>query len=389
MLVWKQRQKRMVQAARIAIILVATCLSGCGGLSMFGTDIAASGSGASRPVADTPANSSAAPTTASSNAATSAGNSLFARAAETNTVSRSSDLIASLVNFSSATGEAGGSAQAVPPAAEKVMPQPRGRAYLFRGMVGLIYSRGMDKLAERINRIGVPASVDTYLMWRPVADAAISDYRRDPEPIILIGHSMGGDSVVAFAETLNAAGIPVSLLVTYDPTRIADDVPPNVRRYINIYQSHSIMGGGHVTAGHGFHGHYASVDLTDHGEIIHINIEKTDSVQEQLVAKIARLAATPAAGEGEGEAVPIHYVVPARAAIELWDSGMPVVAQAGDTLQKLAVQYHAPVWAIAQINNMAEHTTITAGQRIIVPRNLMPMAATATSAVSAYAAPAR
>jgi LysM repeat protein len=384
MLVRKQRQKRMVQAARITMILVATCLSGCGGLSMFGTDI---GSGASRPVAGTPANSSAAPTTASSNAATSASNSLFARAAETNTVSRSSDLIASLVNFSSATGEAGGSAQAVPPAAEKAMPQPRGRAYLFRGMVGLIYSRGMDKLAERINRIGVPTSVNTYLMWRPVAAAAISDYSRDPEPIILIGHSMGGDSVVAFAETLNAAAIPVSLLVTYDPTRIADDVPPNVRRYINIYQSHSIMGGGRVTAGHGFHGHYASVDLADHGEIIHINIEKTDSVQDQLVAKIARLAATPAVGGGE--AVPIHYVVPASATIELWDSGMPVVAQAGDTLQKLAVQYHAPVWAIAQINDMAEHTTITAGQRIIVPRNLMPMAATATSAISAYAAPAR
>jgi acetyl esterase/lipase len=37
-----------------------------------------------------------------------------------------------------------------------------------------------------------------------VANQAIRDYRRDPEPITLIGHSAGGDSAVAFAEYLNA-----------------------------------------------------------------------------------------------------------------------------------------------------------------------------------------
>jgi hypothetical protein len=39
-----------------------------------------------------------------------------------------------------------------------------------------------------------------------------------------------------FAEYLNAADIPVNLLVTYDPTRAAHNVPPNVGRYINVYQ---------------------------------------------------------------------------------------------------------------------------------------------------------
>ena len=229
---------------------------------------------------------------------------------------------------------------------------------------------------------GIKASVDTYLMWRPVADGAIRDYRRDPQPIILIGHSMGGDSALGFAETLNAAGIPVSLLVTYDPTRIADNVPPNVERYINIYQSRSIMGGGDVVAGRGFHGHYASVNLSDHSEIVHVNIEKADSVQEQLVAKIVQISATPAAAEGE--ALPIRYVVPARAAIELWDSGTPVTAQAGDTLQAISATYHVPVWALAQVNNVSEHAAIAAGQRIIVPRRLVPMG-TVANPVSAYA----
>jgi acetyl esterase/lipase len=70
-------------------------------------------------------------------------------------------------------------------------------------------------------------SVDTYLLWQVVANQAIGDYRRDPQPITLIGHSAGGDSAVVFAEYLNAADIPVSLLVTYDPTRTAHNVPPD------------------------------------------------------------------------------------------------------------------------------------------------------------------
>ena len=64
------------------------------------------------------------------------------------------------------------------------------------------------------------------------------------------------------------------------------------------------MGGGNVVQGQRFHGHYASFNLKDHSEIIHINIEKAERVHEQLVSKIVQLAATPAGAEGE--AVPLH-----------------------------------------------------------------------------------
>jgi LysM repeat protein len=135
------------------------------------------------------------------------------------------------------------------------------------------------------------------------------------------------------------------------------------------------MGGGDVVGGRGFHGHYASINLADHGEIIHINIEKAEAIQEQLVAKIVQLTRTPTAGQGE--VVPIRYAVPARAPIELWDSGVPVKAQAGDTLQSLATAHHVPLWALAQINRMPERATLAGGERIIVPRNLAPAGATA------------
>ncbi len=261
----------------------------------------------------------------------------------------------------------------------------RGRAYLFRGIAGLIFSRGMDELAQRINRIGVSASVDTYLVWRGVANQAIIAYRRDPKPITLIGHSMGGDSAIAFAEYLNAVDIPVGLLVTYDPSRFAGNVPGNVERYINIYQSRSVMGGGNVVGARGFHGHYASINLSERGEIVHINIEKMDRIHEQLVAKIRALAATPASAAGE--AAPLSIDFPPNALIELWDGGLPVAAHAGDTLQTLATTYNVPPWALTQINQKLENEPLTEGERIIVPRYLAPMRA--PSPAVSYAPAAR
>jgi LysM repeat protein len=374
----------MVQATRIAVVLIAACLSGCGALYSIDTDTTASLDGSSRQSAsrrngdasllamtDDAGTKSTLPSAPSSKPPGALGNSLFARASyET----KPTEPVASV--------KAGETVKPIEPLLRTESPanEPRARVYLFRGVAGLIYSTGLDWLAERLNSAGLTTSVHTYLVWTGVAADAIREYRRSPFPIVLIGHSLGGDSAVGFAETLANAGIPVKLLVTYDPTRIADAVPPNVERYMNIYQSWNVMGGGDVVAGRGFHGHYASINLADHGEIMHINIEKSDQIHEQLVSKIVQLTRTPAAGQGE--VVPIRYVVPARAPIELWDSGVPVKARAGDTLPSLAAAHHVPVWALAQINRMAENATFAGGERIIMPRNLAPTVGTGTQALS-------
>ncbi len=380
----------MVQPKHLIVLLLAVCLNGCGGYAMFDPSAAFTSPGkqadwmksGGQSAAAEPADYETTDTmVASSKPESTAQSSLFTQASATKPAAPPAPAIATAKPI--AVADAADVSVPVAPAPQPVekISQPRGRAYLFRGVAGLIYSRGIDTLAARIKRIGIPASVGTYLLWRPTVDEAIRDYRRDPQPIILIGHSMGGDCVLDFAEMLNQAGIPVSLLVTYDPTRIADDVPPNVERYINIYQSSNFMGGGNVVQGSGFHGNYASYNLKDHAEIVHINIEKADRIQEQLVAKIAQLAQTPA--DAQGEAVPIHLEVPADAAIELWDSGLPVAAHAGDTLKTLAANYHVPLWALAQINSVSEREPLGEGQRIVVPRHLVPMQMPST--VTSYA----
>ena len=265
------------------------------------------------------------------------------------------------------SNEAAGS---VPDAARPAV-ELHGRVYLFRGALGPFFSRGMDRLTDRIEQAGITANVYEFTICRIIAAQAIREYRESPAPIILIGHSMGGFCAVKFAEILEAEGIRASLVVAIDPAHVTPSVPLNVERFINIFLSKSVLGGGDVKPTPGYRGHYASFDLSDHEEVSHINIEKLDEIHEQLLTKIVQLATTSA--KSESETVPVRFAVPADAAIELWDSGMPVFARPGDSLQSIAATYHVPLWALTQVNKGAERTPLVPGERVVVPRHLVPL----------------
>jgi hypothetical protein len=260
-----------------------------------------------------------------------------------------------------------------PPAATQPPAAPHLRAYLFRGALGPIFSRGMDHLAERIEQAGIPADVNEFTICRLIAESAIRKYREDPALIILIGHSMGGYCVLQFSEMLRAEGIAVSLAVMIEPPQISPPVPLNIERCINIFLSKDVLGGSHIKTARGYQGHFASFDLSQHDEVFHVTIDKMDDVHAQLIAKILQLATTPA--KAGGEAVPLNYVVPPGTAIELWDSGMPVFARPGDTLQTIAELYHVPLWSLTQVNKgVAEGAPLVPGERVVVPRHLLPPA---------------
>jgi len=244
----------------------------------------------------------------------------------------------------------------------------RGRAYLFRGALGPFFSRGIDRLGEKLDEVGITNHVYEFTICRLIAAQAIEDYREDPQPIILIGHSMGGLCAVTFAEVLEKEGIRANLVVAIDPAHATSDVPLNVDRFINIFLSKDVLGGGDVKPKPGFRGHYASFDLSQHGES-HINIEKVDTIHQQLVTKIVEIALA----RGAGDTLPIRYVVPPKEPIELWDSGTSVFARPGDSLQSIATAYHVPLWSVTQVNKGADRTPLVPGERVIVPRHLVPL----------------
>lgn len=268
---------------------------------------------------------------------------------------------------------AAGEAVAALPDSVQPAPEPRGRAYLFRGALGPIFSRGMDRLTKELQQAGIEADVNEFTICRLVAARAITVYRENPAPIILIGHSMGGYCSIIFSQMLEAENIPVSLVVTIDPAHVTPDVPLNVERFINIFLSKDVLGGGDVKPQPGYRGHYASFDLSEHDEVSHITIDKMDGVHQQLIAKIVQLATTPS--KGDNDPVPLRYVVPPNTAIELWDSGTAMVMRQDDTLQNIAQLFHLPLWSLTQANRRTDKARMMQGERIIIPRHLLPLAA--------------
>ena len=268
---------------------------------------------------------------------------------------------------------AGANRTGSPRTGSEFAPHSFARAYLVRGILGLVFSRGMNRLAERLGEAGVHADVYDFPVCDEIADTAIREYGEAPAPIALIGHSMGGRCVLLMARRLQEAKIPVGLLVTVDPVHGSPSVPANVDRYINIFLSDSFLGGGDVMSEQGFQGHFASFDLASHWDVSHITIDKLDALHDQLIAKCVQLATTPA--KAEGEAIPLRYVVPPDAPVELWDSGIAVAARAGDTLQTLAAMHRVPVWSITQVNPGLDGRPLIAGERVIVPRRLLTRSA--------------
>jgi hypothetical protein len=257
-----------------------------------------------------------------------------------------------------------------------------GKAYVFRGMGGRIASFEMDYLRDKIAASGIDAETYNHINWSGPAEEAIARYKRAPQPIMAMGHSAGGDAALAFAWKLKRAGVPVSLIVAFDPTRKAPDVPNNVDRFINIYQSMNFFGGGYVRQSGDFRGHFSTVDLRNYWEVLHVNMVKIRGLQDKVIAKVVQISTLPV--QLEGTTVPIRYIMPRGEPIELWDSGFGIHTEPGDTARTVAQRYAVPVWAVAQLNDISPNTSLQPGRRLIVPRHL-EAAAFGGPAVTSYA----
>lgn len=278
-------------------------------------------------------------------------------------------------------------AAAPPPPAPPAEPLPRPKIYLFRGAMGPIFSTGMDRLSEKLTQAGFSADVYEFTICRFIGNRVISSYKESPAPIVLIGHSMGGLCSVLISEMAAKENVPISLVITIDPAHATDDVPLNVERFINIFLSDSVLGGGNVVAVPGFRGHYASYDLKESSRVSHINIEKSDDIHRQIIEMVTQLPRIQV--QTQGDAVPLRYRVPGDTPVELWDSGVRMLVRRGDTMESIAAANRVPLWSLAQSNSLSENATLTPGQSIIVPRHLTPPDPAAAAAMATPAVPGR
>ncbi|MBR1170922.1 LysM peptidoglycan-binding domain-containing protein [Bradyrhizobium liaoningense] len=265
---------------------------------------------------------------------------------------------------------------APPPPPFEPLPPPK--VYLFRGAMGPIFSTGMDRLSEKLTQAGFSADVYEFTLCRLIGNRAIASYREKAAPIVLIGHSMGGLCSIVISEMAAKENIPISLVIAIDPAHATGDVPLNVERFINIFLSDSVLGGGDVVTVPGFRGHYASYDLKENARVSHINIEKSDDIHRQIVGMVTQLPRIPP--QTQADAVPLRYLVPADTLVELWDSGVRVPVRRGDTMESIAAANRVPLWTLAQSNSLPENAQLTPGQTIIIPRHLTPLEPAASMA---------
>jgi pimeloyl-ACP methyl ester carboxylesterase len=157
---------------------------------------------------------------------------------------------------------------------------------LLRGLAD-IFSRGMDTLADKLNRQGYSAHVYSTNGWQPVARRIADKYLRGHKDIVvLIGHSLGADATLQVANELNGLNIPVELIVTFDATH-PHHVPKNVLHFVNFYQNNGI--GKRISPGPGFQGELTNFDLTADASIRHITIDKSDRLHAYVVQKIVEI----------------------------------------------------------------------------------------------------
>lgn len=181
--------------------------------------------------------------------------------------------------------------------------EPRaGNVYLLRGWIG-VFSRGIDDLGDKLEQQGVRTVVFQADQWGDVAQAIEAKYSKVPlsspsrEPLVLVGHSYGADNVVRISRELRDKGIAVDLLITLDPVT-PPNVPGNVARTVNIYQSNGVADALPFLRGIPLTPETPAVQIanlnvrTDRKDLMagehvdHFNIEKKPAIHQEVIRQV-------------------------------------------------------------------------------------------------------
>ncbi len=165
--------------------------------------------------------------------------------------------------------------------------------YFLTGLFGI--TSHLDVLAAKVKQHGLPATMSSPGGWQDLAQSAIEEYHSGRlSSIVVIGYSTGGRSALEMAAQLNAAKVPVSLVITIDGMS-GPPVPPNVRKLINLY----VYGGfgGAITRPANFLGTLQNIPVEGQN-IGHFSI--IDAKAAQLLNYVLT-AATPRAPRSTGK----------------------------------------------------------------------------------------
>ncbi len=163
-----------------------------------------------------------------------------------------------------------------------------GRVIVLRGLAN-VFSRGMDKLAKDLKELGVPVLLSNHSRWQTISAKLIAEYKANPKevlPVILIGHSLGGDASIVMSNWLAQNGIPVRFVVIFDAVAQTHPIIGGVQEVLNFYKPKGY--GQEVKAAPSFTGVIRNVDLTERKDINHVNIDEDPVLQAEVTADVVK-----------------------------------------------------------------------------------------------------
>ena len=162
-----------------------------------------------------------------------------------------------------------------------------GEIYMMRGLAN-VFSRGIDDMARQLRSRGYDAANFSYSQWQPIAAdiARRAEKKKVSYPVIIIGHSLGGNESSKFANFLAARNVNVDLVVAFDPVETGN-VGKGIKRVVNYYLPKNADN--RILPASDFTGDIQNVDVSTDPEISHTNVDKNPAFQQATLDSISGL----------------------------------------------------------------------------------------------------
>ncbi|MGB4952160.1 MAG: hypothetical protein WBO55_16165 [Rhizobiaceae bacterium] len=159
--------------------------------------------------------------------------------------------------------------------------------YFIRGFMN-VFSAGMDQMAAKLRSRGVNAKSYSNGAWQGLASDIIRRHQQGTVsfPIVIAGHSVGGQEAPQFANKLAQAGVPVALVIGVDPGFAPP--PPFTSgspRVINYWIQGSARGNPYRASG-GFGGNITNINIATFSRADHVGIDKDPAVQSRIISNV-------------------------------------------------------------------------------------------------------
>jgi len=159
--------------------------------------------------------------------------------------------------------------------------------YVLRGAFD-VFSAGMNQMTRRMQSRGINAKAYSNGRWSGLADNIIQRHKRGAVsfPIVIMGHSVGGQEASAMANKLGKAGVPVKLVVGFDPG-FARPQPFQYGspRVVNFYIAGQPRGHPYRAVS-GFSGSINNINIKSFTNADHVAIDKDAKVQARALAVV-------------------------------------------------------------------------------------------------------